>query len=299
MDIELLPGTYIVAVSGGVDSMALLDVLLSKYHGSPHVRLVIAHYDHGIRDDSSLDRRLVQAVADRFGAAFVYDEGKLGPGASEEVAREARYAFLRRVQTASGAAAVITAHHQDDVLETAIHNLLRGTNRRGITSLKSNNGVLRPLLHVPKRDIITHAQERKLRWIEDITNQDTRYRRNRIRHAIIPKLNDKSKSKLIDIVKTLSELNDQIDALTINYLHTEPARDLLTRRSFIMLPHNVAREVLATWLRSHGLAGFDQRTLERLVVGAKTFKPGKRIDIYDGYQLEIQKENLALRQLDR
>lgn len=299
MDITLLPGTYIVAVSGGVDSMALLDALATQYAQSPHVRLIVAHYDHGIRIDSALDRRLVQMVAERHGLSYIYDEGKLGPGASEEMARDARYAFLRRVREASKAQAIITAHHQDDVLETAIHNILRGTNRRGLTSLKSIDGIVRPLLKVPKHDLLTYARGRKLQWNEDSTNNDMAYKRNYIRHAIVPRLGESEKARLINILETLVSINAEIDALTINYLHTQPQRDLLDRKRFILLPHAVAREVLAAWFRSHGLAAYDQRMLERLVVAAKTFAAGKRADVYDGYQLEIQKENLALVRIDR
>src|SRR5690606_5271626 len=106
--IKIRPGKYVVAVSGGVDSMVLLDLLRQK----PKLELIVAHFDHGIRPDSAEDRKLVQRVAKHYDLPFVYAEGKLGPKASEALAREARYAFLRRVQAEQGAEAIITAHHQ-------------------------------------------------------------------------------------------------------------------------------------------------------------------------------------------
>src|SRR5438132_889977 len=127
MDIALEPGTYIVAVSGGVDSMVLLDLLRTK----PELKLIVAHYDHGMRPNSTADRQLVQAVSKHHGLTFIYDQGKLG-NASEATARRARYDFLHQVREASQARAIITAHHQDDLLETAILNILRGTGRRGL-----------------------------------------------------------------------------------------------------------------------------------------------------------------------
>ena len=115
----LQPGTYVVAVSGGVDSMVLLDLLAKQ----PDIKLIVAHYDHGIRSDSKLDRELVASSAKKYKIPFVYESGNLGPGTSENQARIARYNFLRKVQKESKADAIVTAHHQDDALETAILNI--------------------------------------------------------------------------------------------------------------------------------------------------------------------------------
>src|SRR5665213_1651974 len=105
------PGSYVVAVSGGVDSMALLNVLKGESRRGGGWKLVVAHLDHGIRPESAEDRRLVQATARDYKLPFVYHEGRLGAGASEAAAREARYSFLRSVQKASDAVAIVTAHH--------------------------------------------------------------------------------------------------------------------------------------------------------------------------------------------
>src|SRR4051794_19867846 len=124
MDVVLpKPGSYVVAVSGGVDSMALLHYLQTR----PGIKLTVAHFDHGIRDDSPEDRKLAQEVAKSYKLPFVYHEGRLGGEASEATARAARYDFLNKVRRSSQAQAIITAHHQDDLLETAILNMLRGT----------------------------------------------------------------------------------------------------------------------------------------------------------------------------
>src|SRR5437870_1107332 len=113
--------------------MTLLDLLAKK----PNVKLIVAHFDHGMRPDSEKDRQFVQVVTEKYGLPFVFSEGRLGPKASEATARTARYKFLEKTKKAEGAKTIITAHHQDDVLETAIINLLRGTGRRGLTALKS------------------------------------------------------------------------------------------------------------------------------------------------------------------
>ncbi len=137
----LIPGKYIVAVSGGIDSVSLLHALTSD----KSLHLIVAHFDHGIRDDSALDAKFVANLARELGLSFVTQRVKLGFEASEAVARKHRYKFLHRACIENNADAIVTAHHQDDVIETAIINTLRGTKRRGLISLKSTELIKRPL----------------------------------------------------------------------------------------------------------------------------------------------------------
>ncbi len=290
LDITVAPGHYVLAVSGGVDSMVLLNLLKQQ----PGVKLTIAHYDHGIRDDSADDRRLVQAAARFYGVPVVYHEGNLGVGASEASARQARYDFLQAVRKASNARAIITAHHQDDVLETAILNMLRGTSRRGLSSLQSKTDIVRPMLHIPKADIVAYAQARDLIWREDSTNSDETYLRNYVRQRIIPRIDPDSRGKFMDIINRSQAINQELDAELINQLHFQPKTKTLDKRWFAGLPHSVAREVMAMWLREHGLRNFDRRTLERLTVHAKTLAAGQNINVFQHHWLRINGDHLAL-----
>lgn len=270
--------------------MALLHLL----HKQPDVRLVVAHYDHGIRTDSEADRLLVQDTAERYGLPFVYDEGRLGSKTSEAKAREARYLFLRRVQEAAGAQAIITAHHADDALETAVHNLLRGTGRKGLTSLGTATDIQRPLLHLSKADLLDYAGAHELRWREDSTNQDMAYRRNYLRHVLLPKLSETQKRKLRSILEKTRTTNEQLDQAIAEYLHQEGEVFKLDRQKFIKLPHKVALEVMAEWLRHNHVRQFDRKRLEQLVVAAKTAVPGKYANVDKHHRLLIQKNDLAL-----
>lgn len=295
MDISIQPGTYVVAVSGGVDSMVLLDLLRQQ----PGVKLVVAHFDHGIRSDSAFDRELVQRTARSHGLPFVYHEAKLGPGASEDVARKARYEFLHSVRTASGAEAIITAHHHDDALETAIINLLRGTGRKGLSSLQSNHTIRRPLLHLEKQALREYARDQDLTWREDSTNEDTKYLRNYVRHRILTNFGVNERQKLKDIVQKASQTNEELDTQLMNYLHVQTKAGKLDRDTFLRLPHAVSKEVMAAWLRKHGVRDFDSKALERLVVAAKTLVPGKSADVLRGHSLKITAKYLALQTPDR
>jgi tRNA(Ile)-lysidine synthetase-like protein len=290
MKLRLAPGLYVVAVSGGVDSMVLLDLLRQL----ADVQLVVAHYDHGIREDSAEDRTLVQAAAQKYKLPFLYEEGRLGAQTSEAVAREARYTFLRRVKAEQGAQAIITAHHQDDMLETAIINMLRGTNRKGLSALGSGDELLRPLLEYTKKDIVAYARTHKLLWREDSTNADERYLRNYIRKHILPKFGEQGKAALLQKVRQARQLNQQIDDLLTRDLELQPAIDQLKRKRYIQLPYAVASEMMAAWLRRNGITTFDRTLIDRLVIAAKTARPGKQADVNAGFVLEITRDNLKI-----
>ena len=288
--VELEPGKYVVAVSGGVDSVALLDMLRQL----PEVKLTVAHFDHGIRGDSYLDRQLVQELARKHGLPFVYAEGHLGAGASEAVAREARYKFLRQVQQAAGAQAIITAHHQDDLIETAILNMLRGTGRKGVTSLKDHYHLRRPMLHLPKEQIRQYASEQGLTWREDSTNSDMTILRNYVRGTIVPRLGQKGREELLSHIGHMSVVNRAMDHDLMLYLHQQPSRQSLDRHSFTQLPHDLSLEVMAEWLRSHEVRTFSAKQLEQLVARCKTLEPGKQIDVDAGHRLLMGNETIVL-----
>lgn len=295
MRIPVGSGTYVVAVSGGVDSMVLLDLLRKR----PNLKLIVAHFDHGIREDSAEDRRLVQKVARQHQLPFIHDEGKLGSKTSEATARKARYDFLHRVKKAAGAKAIITAHHQDDKFETAILNMLRGTGRRGLSSLKSTDGIIRPLLDYSKEQLRDYAQTHSLLWREDPSNQDTTLTRNHIRHIIMPKFSLGQRAQLLILLDQIRETNDELDTHIINLLHSQPAIDKIERQWFISLPHDVSREIVHAWLRHRGAGKLDKKTIERLVVTMKTGKPGSRMDIDGAFFIEVKPPHLALLPRDR
>jgi tRNA(Ile)-lysidine synthase len=270
--------------------MVLLDLLVRQQD----LELVIAHYDHGIRADSSEDRKLVASVAAHHGLPFFYAEGVLGSGASEATARSARYAFLERIKDEQQAVAIILAHHQDDVLETAILNMLRGTGRRGLSSLTSTPARMRPLLGVSKADLVAYAIHHKLVWHEDSTNSDERYLRNYIRHRILPRFDPASRKQLAEMVSRAAQINRDIDDLLEKELRRLSSGGTMDRRQFILLPHNVSKEVLAAWLRQHRIRSYDTKLLERVTIAVKVQRPGSRISVVGGAVIDVGNEVLAL-----
>jgi tRNA(Ile)-lysidine synthetase-like protein len=291
IQIAVPTGKYVVAVSGGIDSMVLLDVLADL----SGLELVVAHFNHGIREDAGKDHQLVEAAAERYGLPFVSARGQLGSGASEATAREARYAFLHRVQREHGAQAIITAHHQDDVVETAIINIIRGTGRKGLSALGSNAQLTRPFINHTKNELREYASRKQsIVWRDDSTNDDERYLRNYVRRRIMPRIDAASRGRLIQHIETARRQNYEIDHLLAHDIAVHMSDGALERRWFAGLTHAVSCEVMAAWLRQQGVSNFNRGTIMRLTVAAKVSTAGKRINVVTGYWLEVGASDLQL-----
>jgi tRNA(Ile)-lysidine synthetase-like protein len=297
MEIEKIKGKYVVAVSGGVDSVVLLSLLTDL--PKDDLILVVAHYDHGIRKDSQNDRLFVEKLAKTYNLKFYFDVGHLGQKASEEEARNARYKFLNKIVKKEKADGLITAHHQDDQIETAIINIIRGTGRKGLSSLSSNKSILRPLLKYSKEDITDYAMKHNLTWHEDSTNKDIKYLRNYIRHQIIPRLDKKNRAKMLSIIDRQQALNKQIDKELAEILKVNLNENQLPRLFLNNLDYSLSKEILASWLRQNGLNEFDRPTIERLAVQLKTIGPKHKVDVFNSWVITSSKDNLALEYLER
>lgn len=289
---NIAQGKYIVAVSGGVDSVVLLHMLTRE----PGLELIVAHFDHGIRGDSADDAKFVGELAESYGLPFEAERVELGADASEAEARTARYAFLKRVQQKHQAASVITAHHEDDIIETAVINMLRGTGHRGLHSLKSRPEILRPLLHLKKADILEYAKEHNLKWHEDSTNADTKFLRNKIRSAVIPKGDAEWRFKMLGHIEKAGVLGEKLDREidTLLSYAMRSGQATLSRSWFVKLPHKVASEVIVALLRRLKVANIDQHMVERLTLQIKTAKPGKKLDIDKDYYVLMTKRSTRI-----
>jgi len=288
------PGKYVVAVSGGSDSVCLLNVMAQ----SQNYNLVIAHFDHGIRSDSEQDSVFVAQLAKAKKLKFVSGRGNLGCDTNEMVARQARYDFLYQVKQQEGAQAILTAHHLDDRLETVIINLIRGTGRLGLSSIRETETIKRPFLSLTKDDLKSYLHQHNLSWREDSTNKEERYLRNYIRLKIMPRISKDDKLKLIKFMDKQVDINDQINQLIDGWLNVQQPNEL-SKKLINNLPYNESKELIASWLRYNNLVNFNSRTIERLTLGAKTKYPGTKLDIYDYNQVVIGKDYLALNTIER
>lgn len=274
----------VVAVSGGVDSVALLDMLARS-----NQPLIVGHINHGIRDDSDDDEEFVKKLAASYGVPFVATRLKLGMDASEDAARQARYRWLDQVRESHGAEAVATAHHQDDVLETMVINIVRGTGWRGLCSLRETENRQRPLLGLSKAEIIDYALEHNLDWREDSTNESFKYLRNRIRSVVIPRLATGERHKLLELYDSQCILREKIDTELTGLLRYFVADGAISRHVLIMIEDGLATELLRSWLGE----SLEQARLRDLLLFAKTARAGAKWSL-DGRRFIVAKQQALI-----
>ena len=193
--------TYLVAVSGGADSLALLH-FLATHHNQLNIKLHCATLNHGLREAASNDVAFVEQFAKSLGipctsgvadVPSIASENSIGIEAS---ARMVRYNFLAETAKKLNVSYVVTAHHADDQSETILMHILRGSGSKGLQGMQMisnmpyhpNLALLRPMLHVSRREIEAYCDEHNLEPRVDISNFDTRYLRNEIRNEILPRL---------------------------------------------------------------------------------------------------------------
>ena len=181
----------LLAVSGGPDSVALLD-LMHAAREELELELAVGHVDHGIHPESGAVAQQVRALAARLGLPFLSRALSLGEGTGETGARVARYAALAELRDEWGAGAIVTAHHADDQAETVLMRVLGGTGPAGLAGMAAAAGsILRPLLPFRREDLARHVQALGLPFWEDPANRDPRHDRAWIRAAVLPLLRER------------------------------------------------------------------------------------------------------------
>jgi tRNA(Ile)-lysidine synthase len=275
----------VVAVSGGADSMVLLDVLV-RLAPRLGLRLHVAHIHHGLRGTSAdRDAALVAAEAARYEVPLSVE--RLEPamrarGTSVQVwARSARYASLEAIRRRVRAAWILTAHNRNDQAETVLLNLLRGAGPRGLAGIPPARGhILRPLLGLWRADIERYAAARGVRFREDPSNRSVAYRRNRIRRRLLPLLAREYNPRIAEVLAALAEqaredddaLTSQVAALGGAAVRTRGRAVGVNRRALSSTPPAVARRMFQEAFRQataggHGLTRRHLGALARLADG--------------------------------
>ncbi len=267
-----VPGHRVgVAVSGGADSVALLD-LLRELAPRWNLALSVLHVDHGWRDDSSEDARFAGELAGAHGMPFHVRTLEPGPrqgGNLEQTARLARREFFLGFLKAGLLDRVALGHTRSDQAETVLFRILRGAGATGLAGLRpvSPEGLVRPLLEVTRGEVEDWLRARGLDWREDSTNRDPRFARNRIRHFLLPDLEREWNPALSETLAQMAVLagdeedywRGQIDGVAEGLLCRRGQAVLLRADRLAGLPPAVARRLLR---RAVGQVRGDLRQIE-------------------------------------
>ncbi len=223
------------AVSGGPDSLALL--ALATEAG---LAVTAIHVDHGLRVGSEAEAAVVAAAADRFGAAFRSERAMVEPGPNLEArARAARYAVLPP--------GVLTGHTADDQAETVILNLLRGAGLDGLAGIRRDGR--RPLLDLRRHETEAVCARLGLEPVRDPSNHDPAFRRNRVRHEVLPLLSDVANRDVAAVLARQADLLAETSDLLVELAATLDPTDSAALRN---APPALARVAIRSWLRATG-----------------------------------------------
>jgi tRNA(Ile)-lysidine synthase len=192
----------LAAVSGGPDSVALLDTLV-ELRAALDIVVVVAHVHHGLRPEADADAEFVLRLCEQLDLAAHVERVavKRAPpwDGLEAESRRARHAALERVARAAGAARIATGHTADDQAETVLMRLLQGAGPRGLGGIPPVRGLLvSPLIETRRVDVVEHLRARGLTWVEDASNRDVRFLRNRVRHELLPFLAELTGTSVVE-----------------------------------------------------------------------------------------------------
>lgn len=208
----------LLAVSGGVDSIVLLH-LFHSITETYQLKLKILHLNHGIRlQEADRDENFVKQLGESYKIPVITKTVNVPEYANrnkysiEEAARELRYQFFEEELSTTNFNYVALAHHMNDQAETLLDHFIRGSGVRGLTGMTVKNGpYIRPLLEITRNEIETYASENGLNYIIDSSNQNTRYRRNKIRHKLIPYLIEEFNPSIVNSLSKTSRIFQDTD----------------------------------------------------------------------------------------
>ncbi len=271
----------ILAVSGGVDSMALLAMY-------KQADIVVAHIDHGTRKSSAKDADFVHQKCQKLGVKFYETKLELGEGVSEELARKKRYEFLKTIQEKEGGT-LCTAHHLDDVLESIAINLIRGTGWRGLTPFYGDD-LVRPfiILKMWKRDVLKFAGEQKICFRQDPTNYETNYLRNRVREKMV-ELDETARVDIIELFEKQNKLRGKIEKLVTELAkQTVVGKNFHKKDLFLAVDEKVALEILREICLMHGYS-LTRKQLADFLSAIKNYAPHKKFNLPKNHFVTILK----------
>jgi tRNA(Ile)-lysidine synthase len=301
------PGDHVlVGVSGGPDSVALLHAL-TRLRRDLGLRLTVGHVHHGLRGEADQDAAFVEGLAARLDcpAHVLRVEVPRGTGRSpEEAARVVRHAALGRLARAIGAHRIALAHTADDQAETVLMRILEGAGPRGLAGIPVRRGrLVRPLLNVDRAAIRAYLVAHRLEAVEDRTNRDTQFLRNRIRHEVLPRLVAEAGAHLPAALRRVArasrETVEALDALVrprlVGHLTPTPVGWRLALAALAGLPAGAVkatvRLALVEIIAARRLTGLRAAHLD-LLAGLAGARTGARVRLPAGIVVERGRDAL-------
>ena len=297
------------AVSGGADSMALLSALRAVSQELGLDSLTAAHFNHMLRGEASdADEAFVRAFCEKEGIDFICGRGDVAAEATrsgtgtEETARKLRYRFL--CEAAGGDGIIATAHTADDNAETILMNLGRGAGLRGLCGIPPVRGhIVRPLLFASRSEVLSYLESVGVAYVQDETNGDLRYARNRLRHTVIPSLKvrypdlpEKAGQTARLLRRDLDYIEKQARGVFFQLCRVEAGCAVCDARALARLDSAVSSRVLPLMYEAAGgmPGGLNLRHLDDLEALLSHPRPSASVDLPEGLSAWREYERLIL-----
>lgn len=309
---------YVVALSGGADSTALTLAVAAFFENAPE-RICVAHFDHGLRADSAADASHVKRVCERLKLKLVCDTGDAARLAErdglslEDAARRLRYRFLARVVAAERADVALTGHTEDDQVETALMNIMRGGGITAVAGMRADSElaigarrlrIIRPLLRTRRAECEAYCRARGFAFLTDPSNADLKFTRNKTRLALIPQMEQTvggARDALARLTRHAAQIRDymraKLDKLTPRPFVCRRGVVHASRADFNALPAALQPLRLQDMWRLVGQAG-ELLTQNRIDAAIACAKPGadsgKTLELGGGVRLLIEHDELLI-----
>jgi len=286
-----------VALSGGLDSVVLLDTVCKAQAKNKPTEIFAFHIHHGLQKQADdwliFCEKLAKKYKIHFDFRLLHLTGSQEQGNIEARAREGRYEALTDLCIEYGVEDLLLAHHQNDQAETVLLQLVRGSGVAGVSGMPSsrllnskegNLTLWRPLLNQSRKELEAYAKEHKLQWIEDPSNQDSKYRRNAIRKTIIPALEKIQPEAIANLARSaglLSEAQTLLDRLAMQDGKTILLKNGIERKQLLELAKKdlpAANNLLRYWLKINELTMPSQERLAAWWRDLNTVKAGSQLE---------------------
>ncbi|MBF0279184.1 MAG: tRNA lysidine(34) synthetase TilS [SAR324 cluster bacterium] len=294
--------TILVCVSGGSDSIALLHILL-ELQERWQTKLIVLHFDHGLRPESSSEQKFVENLAKQYKLrCYSSTSHHLAQEASgvQEKSRRWRLEIAEKFRSETKGKCIATAHHADDQAETLLYKLLRGCHLSNLRGMEwQNHFYIRPLLNCKKSELQTYLKSKSQEWMEDPSNQSSKYLRNRIRLELIPLMNELARGELGKRLDNLSEqsrhLQDWIEQTEENHEISKLFQEEeLSIKRLTQIPPMVLSNCLHQYLRFRGIKNLENGHIKKIIQLLQTENkqwqlhlPGKKTIKREGEKLFI------------
>ena len=252
LNLDLKGKKLLLAVSGGVDSLAML-CILNVLKSSMGFSISVCHLNHGLRPEANTEYDFVHSICEKNNILFFGGRSKVQVYSRtrkigiEEAARNIRYKFLQGIRNKTCSDFIVTAHHLNDLAEDILMRLIRGVgwpSLGGMKAIDDTGKILRPLLLISKSELKDFLQDIDIRWHEDMSNYDLKYKRNRVRHKLLPLILEENPNFLKTVANLwlLSRIDERYFSSVLKRLFTAAKK----HENFIVVP----RAKITSWEQS-------------------------------------------------